>query len=34
MTGGTHAGEPGKDLVVFGGARIAHSLIRQRLVDE
>jgi dihydrofolate reductase len=26
--------EPGKDLVVFGGARIAHSLIRHRLVDE
>jgi len=26
--------EPGKDLVVFGGARIAHSLIRDRLVDE
>jgi dihydrofolate reductase len=26
--------EPGKDLVVFGGARIAHSLIRHRLIDE
>lgn len=26
--------EPGKDLIVFGGARIAHSLIRQRLIDE
>ena len=26
--------EPGKDLAVFGGARIAHSLIRHRLVDE
>jgi dihydrofolate reductase len=25
---------PGKDLVVFGGARIAHSLIRHRLIDE
>jgi dihydrofolate reductase len=26
--------DPGKDLVVFGGARIAHSLIRHRLIDE
>jgi dihydrofolate reductase len=26
--------ENGKDIVVFGGARIAHSLIRHRLVDE
>jgi dihydrofolate reductase len=26
--------EPGNDLVVFGGARIAHSLIRHRLIDE
>ena len=26
--------EPGKDLIVFGGARIAHSLIRHRMVDE
>jgi dihydrofolate reductase len=26
--------EPGKDLIVFGGARIAHSLIRHRLIDE
>ncbi len=26
--------EGGKDMVVFGGARIAHSLIRERLVDE
>jgi dihydrofolate reductase len=26
--------EPGKDLVVFGGARIAHSLIRHGLIDE
>jgi dihydrofolate reductase len=26
--------EPGKDLVVFGGARIANSLIRHRLIDE
>jgi dihydrofolate reductase len=26
--------EPGKDLIVFGGARIAHSLIRDRLIDE
>jgi dihydrofolate reductase len=26
--------EPGGDIVVFGGARIAHSLIRARLVDE
>ncbi len=26
--------EEGKDMVVFGGARIAHSLIRARLVDE
>jgi dihydrofolate reductase len=26
--------EPGKDLVVFGGARIAQSLIRLRLIDE
>ena len=26
--------EPGKDIVVFGGGRIAHSLIRERLVDE
>jgi dihydrofolate reductase len=26
--------EPGKDLVVFGGARIAHSLIAHRLIDE
>lgn len=25
---------PGKDLIVFGGARIAHSLIQQRLIDE
>lgn len=27
-------GEPGQDIVVFGGGRIAHSLIRHRLVDE
>ena len=27
-------GEAGRDMVVFGGARIAHSLIRQRLIDE
>jgi dihydrofolate reductase len=26
--------EPGRDLAVFGGARIAHSLMRHRLVDE
>jgi len=26
--------EAGKDLVIFGGARIAHSLIRHRLIDE
>jgi dihydrofolate reductase len=26
--------EGGKDMVVFGGARVAHSLIRERLVDE
>jgi dihydrofolate reductase len=26
--------EPGRDIIVFGGARIAHSLIRDRLVDE
>jgi dihydrofolate reductase len=26
--------EPGGDIVVFGGARFAHSLIRHRLVDE
>jgi dihydrofolate reductase len=26
--------EEGGDIVVFGGARIAHSLIRERLVDE
>jgi len=26
--------EPGKDLVVFGGARMAHSLMRLRLIDE
>ena len=26
--------EPGKDLIVFGGARIAYSLIRHRLIDE
>lgn len=26
--------EPGMDLVVFGGARIAHSLMRHRLIDE
>jgi dihydrofolate reductase len=26
--------EPGKDLVVFGGARIANSLMRLRLIDE
>jgi dihydrofolate reductase len=26
--------EPGKDIAVFGGARIAHSLIRDRLIDE
>jgi dihydrofolate reductase len=26
--------EPGRDIIVFGGARIAHSLIRGRLVDE
>jgi dihydrofolate reductase len=26
--------EGGKDMVVFGGARIANSLIRERLVDE
>jgi dihydrofolate reductase len=27
-------GEPGQDIVVFGGGHIAHSLIRHRLVDE
>jgi dihydrofolate reductase len=26
--------EPGTDLIVFGGARIAHSLMRHRLIDE
>jgi dihydrofolate reductase len=26
--------EPGKDIAVFGGARIAHSMIRHGLVDE
>jgi dihydrofolate reductase len=26
--------EPGKDIAVFGGARIAHSLIAHRLIDE
>lgn len=26
--------EPGKDLVVFGGARIANSLMRHNLIDE
>jgi dihydrofolate reductase len=26
--------EPGRDMIAFGGARIAHSLIRDRLVDE
>src|SRR5829696_4256531 len=26
--------EPGKDIVVFGGGRIAHSLMRERLIDE
>ena len=26
--------EPGKDLIVFGGARIGHSLFRHRLIDE
>ena len=26
--------EPGKDIIVFGGGRIGHSLIRERLVDE
>jgi dihydrofolate reductase len=26
--------ESGRDIVVFGGARIAHSLIRERLIDE
>jgi dihydrofolate reductase len=26
--------EPGKDLVVFGGARFAHSLAEHRLIDE
>jgi len=26
--------EAGKDIVVFGGVRIAHSMIRARLVDE
>jgi dihydrofolate reductase len=26
--------EDGKDMIVFGGARIAHSLIREKLVDE
>ena len=26
--------EPGKDMVVFGGARIANSLMRERLIDE
>src|SRR5829696_1658100 len=26
--------EPGKDIVVFGGGRIAHSLMRHRLIDE
>lgn len=26
--------EAGRDMIVFGGARIAHSLIRARLVDE
>ena len=27
-------GEPGQDIVVFGGGQIGHSLIRHRLVDE
>jgi dihydrofolate reductase len=27
-------GEPGKDIVVFGGGHFAHSLIRARLIDE
>lgn len=27
-------GEPGQDIVVFGGGHIGHSLIRHRLVDE
>ena len=26
--------EPGEDIIVFGGGRIANSLIRERLVDE
>jgi dihydrofolate reductase len=26
--------EPGKDIVVFGGGRFGHSLIRERLADE
>jgi dihydrofolate reductase len=26
--------EPGKDMVVFGGARIVNSLMRERLIDE
>ena len=26
--------EPGKDMIVFGGARLANSLIRERLIDE
>jgi dihydrofolate reductase len=26
--------EPGRDIVAFGGGRLAHSLIRERLVDE
>jgi dihydrofolate reductase len=26
--------EPGKDIIVFGGARIANSLMRHRLIDE
>lgn len=27
-------GEPGRDIIAFGGARFAHSLIAHRLVDE
>jgi dihydrofolate reductase len=27
-------GQPGKDIVCFGGARFAHSLARHRLIDE
>ena len=31
---GSSRREGGRDIVVFGGGRIAHSLIRHRLVDE